>query len=185
MVSPPLLPFDPRARAAVGAATATVTAPNAPHLILNNHYSNQADKAEIEALPKLPEDLKMQNKSVFILGTSRETSKTILKEILEQNLFSRVTLTGWRKLPFEKEAYKNVNQELVDFKKLEDYASAFQGHDVEFSCQGTTRNKAGPEEFVHVDGDYVLKSAELAKAGGYKYFNLLSSKGADRSSKFL
>lgn len=39
--------------------------------------------------------------------------------------------------------------------------------------------------FVRVDRDYVLKSAELAKAGGCKHFNLLSSKGADKSSSFL
>lgn len=39
--------------------------------------------------------------------------------------------------------------------------------------------------FVRVDRDYVLKSAELAKVGGCKHFNLLSSKGADKSSSFL
>ena len=41
------------------------------------------------------------------------------------------------------------------------------------------------EGFVRVDRDYVLKSAELAKAGGCKHFNLLSAKGADKSSNFL
>lgn len=35
------------------------------------------------------------------------------------------------------------NQEVVDFEKLDDYASAFQGHDVGFCCLGTTRKKAG------------------------------------------
>lgn len=38
---------------------------------------------------------------------------------------------------------------------------------------------------MRVDRDYVLKSAELAKAGGCKHFNLLSSKGADKSSSFF
>lgn len=41
------------------------------------------------------------------------------------------------------------------------------------------------EGFVRVDRDYVLKSAELAKTGGCKHFNLVSSKGADKSSNFL
>ncbi|XP_012580498.1 PREDICTED: oxidoreductase HTATIP2 isoform X2 [Condylura cristata] len=141
--------------------------------------------AEIEALPKLREDFRMQNKSVFILGASGETGKVLLKEILVQNLFSKVTLIGRRKLTFHEEAYKNVNQEVVDFDKLDDYASAFQGHDVGFCCLGTTRGKAGAEGFVRVDRDYVLKSAELAKAGGCKHFSLLSSKGADKSSNFL
>lgn len=39
--------------------------------------------------------------------------------------------------------------------------------------------------FVRVDRDYVLKSAELAKAGGCKHFNLLSAAGANKSSYFL
>uniref|UniRef100_A0A2K6QNT0 Protein HTATIP2 n=1 Tax=Rhinopithecus roxellana TaxID=61622 RepID=A0A2K6QNT0_RHIRO len=102
--------------------------------------------AETEALSKLREDFKMQNKSVFILGASGETGRALLKEILEQGLFSKVTLIGRRKLTLNEEAYKNVNQEVVDFEKLEDYASAFQGHDVGFCCLGTTRAKAGAGE---------------------------------------
>lgn len=34
-------------------------------------------------------------------------------------------------------------QEVVDFEKLDDYAAAFQGHDVGYCCLGTTRAKAG------------------------------------------
>ncbi|XP_044114897.1 oxidoreductase HTATIP2 isoform X2 [Neovison vison] len=102
--------------------------------------------AETEALPKLREDFRMQNKSVFILGASGETGRVLLKEILEQSLFSKVTLIGRRKLTFDEDAYKNVNQEVVDFEKLDDYASAFQGHDVGFCCLGTTRKKAGAGE---------------------------------------
>ncbi|XP_049637041.1 oxidoreductase HTATIP2 isoform X1 [Suncus etruscus] len=140
---------------------------------------------DVDALAKLRDDFRMQNKSVFILGASGETGGVLLKEILEQNLFSRVTLIGRRKLNLEGEAYQNVKQEVVDFEKLDDYTSAFQGHDVGFCCLGTTRKKAGAEGFIRVDRDYVLKSAELAKAGGCKHFNLLSSKGADKSSNFL
>lgn len=32
---------------------------------------------------------------------------------------------------------------MVDFEKLDDYAAAFQGHDVGYCCLGTTRAKAG------------------------------------------
>ena len=41
------------------------------------------------------------------------------------------------------------------------------------------------EGFIRVDHDYVLKSAELAKAGGCSQFHLESSKGADKNSGFL
>uniref|UniRef100_A0A8I5UTB1 Oxidoreductase HTATIP2 n=1 Tax=Pongo abelii TaxID=9601 RepID=A0A8I5UTB1_PONAB len=50
---------------------------------------------------------------------------------------------------------------------------------------GYHQSESWAEGFVRVDRDYVLKSAELAKAGGCKHFNLLSSKGADKSSNFL
>lgn len=174
-----------RGPAALGGAAAVLVAA----LLLLGHEDvgpgTGPSMAETEALPKLREDFRMQKKSVFILGASGETGRVLLKEILEQSLFSKVTLIGRRKLTFDEEAYKNVNQEIVDFEKLDDYASVFQGHDVGFCCLGTTRKKAGAEGFVRVDRDYVLKSAELAKAGGCKHFNLLSSKGADKSSSFL
>ncbi|KAM7086443.1 oxidoreductase HTATIP2 isoform 3-T4 [Molossus nigricans] len=102
--------------------------------------------ADTEALPRLREDFRKQNKSVFILGASGETGRMLLKQMLEQSLFSKVTVIGRRKLTFDEEAYKNVNQEVVDFEKLDDYASAFQGHDVGFCCLGTTRVKAGAGE---------------------------------------
>ncbi|XP_028915948.1 oxidoreductase HTATIP2 [Ornithorhynchus anatinus] len=141
--------------------------------------------ATTEDMRNLQEEFKMQNKSVFILGASGETGRVLLKEILNWQLFSKVTLIGRRKLNFEEEAYKNVNQEVVDFEKLDEHSSAFQGYDVGFCCLGTTKAKAGSEGFVRVDRDYVLKSAELAKAGGCKHFNLLSSKGANKMSSFL
>lgn len=86
---------------------------------------------------------------------------------------------------FEGKAYENLAQEVVDFEKLDDYAAAFQGHDVGYCCLGTTRAKAGAEGFIRVDHDYVLKSAELAKSGGCTQFHLESSRGADKNSNFL
>uniref|UniRef100_A0A671FB94 Protein HTATIP2 n=1 Tax=Rhinolophus ferrumequinum TaxID=59479 RepID=A0A671FB94_RHIFE len=136
--------------------------------------------AETEALPKLREDFKMQNKSVFILGASGETGRVLLKEILEQGLFSRVTVIGRRKLTFDEEAYKNVNQKVVDFEKLDDYAAAFQGHDVGFCCLGTTRKKAGAGE--------VEDKVEELKFDRYSIFRpgvLLCDREESRPSEWL
>ncbi|XP_024151935.1 oxidoreductase HTATIP2 [Oryzias melastigma] len=131
------------------------------------------------------EQFRLQNQSCFILGASGETGKVLLEELLQRNLFSRITLIGRRKLTFEGEAYKNLVQEVVDFEKLDEHAAAFQGHHVGYCCLGTTRAKAGADGFVRVDHDYVLKSAELAKAGGCQQFHLESSRGADKDSSFL
>ncbi|CAK7314964.1 Oxidoreductase HTATIP2 [Vulpes lagopus] len=142
----------PAALSAAAAAAAAALALVAALLLLRREDAGPGtgcSMAGTPALPKLREDFRMQNKSVFILGASGETGRVLLREILEQNLFSKVTLIGRRRLAFDDEAYKNV------------------------------------EGFVRVDRDYVFKSAELAKAGGCKHFNLLSSKGADKSSNFL
>ncbi|GAA6218979.1 oxidoreductase HTATIP2 isoform X1 [Lates japonicus] len=138
-----------------------------------------------EDVKTLEENFRQQNKSCFILGASGETGKVLLQDLLERNIFSKITLIGRRQLTFEGKAYENLVQEVVDFEKLDDYAAAFQGHDVGYCCLGTTRAKAGAEGFVRVDHDYVLKSAELAKAGGCTQFHLESSRGADKTSNFL
>ncbi|XP_060733250.1 oxidoreductase HTATIP2 isoform X1 [Tachysurus vachellii] len=133
----------------------------------------------------LEENFRQKNKSCFILGASGETGKALLKEIVQCNIFTKITLIGRRKLSFEDKTYDKVVQEVVDFEKLDEYAQAFQGHDVGYCCLGTTKAKAGTEGFIRVDHDYVLKSAELAKAGGCTHFHLESSKGADKTSSFL
>ncbi|KAE8297683.1 Oxidoreductase HTATIP2 [Larimichthys crocea] len=133
----------------------------------------------------LEENFRQQNKSCFILGASGETGRLLLQELLDRNIFSKITLIGRRQLTFEGEAYENLAQEVVDFEKLDDYAAAFQGHDVGYCCLGTTRAKAGVDGFIRVDHDYVLKSAELAKSGGCTQFHLESSRGADKNSNFL
>lgn len=134
-------------------------------------------------LKTLEEDFRKQNRSCFILGASGETGRVLLKELLQRNIFNKITLIGRRKL--EDQLYDDLVQEVVDFEKLEDFSAAFEGHDVGYCCLGTTRAKAGAEGFVRVDHDYVLKSAELAKAGGCSHFHLESSRGADKSSRFL
>uniref|UniRef100_A0A8C0HA77 Protein HTATIP2 n=1 Tax=Chelonoidis abingdonii TaxID=106734 RepID=A0A8C0HA77_CHEAB len=102
--------------------------------------------AELENIQNLRENFKKQNKSCFILGVSGATGKELLKEILKQQLFSNVTIIGRRKLTFEEVAYQNVNQQVVDFEKLDEYSAAFQGHDVGFCCLGTTKAKGGAGE---------------------------------------
>lgn len=152
-------------------------------------YFDDADSIKYNSMAEdmktLEENFRQQNKSCFILGASGETGKVLLKELVERKIFSKITLIGRRQLTFEDKSYENLVQEVVDFEKLDDHAAAFQGHDVGYCCLGTTRAKAGADGFVRVDHDYVLKSAELAKAGGCSQFHLESAKGADKSSSFL
>lgn len=70
-----------------------------------------------EDMKTMEENFRQQNKSCFILGASGESGKVLLREVLERNLFSKVTLIGRRKLTFEEEMYKNlVSVATAEFK---------------------------------------------------------------------
>lgn len=173
---------------ALGKATGILTVLIVVIAVVLNYFNDPVPvkyASMAEDMKTLEENFRQQNKSCFILGASGETGKVLLKELLERNIFSKITLVGRRQLTFEDKAYENLVQEVVDFEKLDDYAAAFQGHDVGYCCLGTTKAKAGTDGFIRVDHDYVLKSAELAKAGGCTQFHLESSRGADKNSSFL
>ncbi|XP_060108920.1 oxidoreductase HTATIP2-like [Heteronotia binoei] len=138
-----------------------------------------------EELITLRESFRAKKQACFILGASGETGKELLAKILRQKLFSKVTIIGRRKLDLEAPFYSNVRQEVVDFERLDEFAAAFQGHDVGFCCLGTTRGKAGMAGLVRVDRDYVHHAAKLAKAGGCRHFILLSGMGASPTSRFF
>ncbi|WAR03164.1 HTAI2-like protein [Mya arenaria] len=105
-------------------------------------------------------------KTAVVLGYTGETGQALVKQLAKENLFSK-------------------EQKVVDFENLEEHRDAFSGHDVGFWCLGTTRAKAGVEGFKRVDHDYVLKSAEMAKAGGLKHLHFMSTMGADHRGMAL
>lgn len=113
--------------------------------------------------------------------------KELLLQLLSNNSFSKVTVIGRRKLTekLPSKLLSKLDERIVDFERLEEYASAFEGFDVGFCCLGTTRAKSGAEGFVRVDHDYVLESATLAKRAGCKDFHLVTSQGSNKDSWFL
>lgn len=70
--------------------------------------SGKMAAANPDELQKLQERFREKNSTCFILGASGETGKQLLAEILQQQLFSRVTLIGRRKLNLEGQLYTNV-----------------------------------------------------------------------------
>lgn len=59
-------------------------------------------------MKNLEENFRQQNKSCFILGASGESGKMLLQELLERNIFSKITLIGRRRLAFEDDAHENL-----------------------------------------------------------------------------
>ncbi|XP_041366275.1 oxidoreductase HTATIP2-like [Gigantopelta aegis] len=122
--------------------------------------------------------------SAFILGYTGKVGKALTKELAKAKLFKKVFLIGRRQVQLDGDIGEEFEQIVVDFEKIEDYADIFKDIDVGFCCLGTT-TKNGTESFVRVDHDYVIKSAELAKSGGCKHFNFISTKWADRNGTLL
>ena len=130
------------------------------------------------------------NLSAFVVGSTGEVGKAIVKELARTPGFSRVTLIARKQVELPKDEGENVyskfDQKLVDFDKLsENHAEDFKGYDVGFCALGTTRGKSGREGFIKVDHDYVMSTGKLAKEGGCKHFNLVSAGGTNKNSFFL
>ena len=90
----------------------------------------------------------------FVVGATGAVGKEVVKVLSLNEAFSKVTIIGRRKLDLDAEKYKKVDQCIVDFDKLEDYAHVFEGFDIGFCCLGTTKGKSGTAGFIKVDHDY-------------------------------
>ncbi|XP_055343360.1 oxidoreductase HTATIP2-like [Paramacrobiotus metropolitanus] len=134
----------------------------------------------------LLQNFRQLNRSCFIVGASGESGKALLKEVVRLKPFARIVLISRRKLEYEDEELKKLEQRVIDFDKIDElHQNDFQGFDVGYSCLGTTRGKAGKEGFIKIEHDYTLSVAKAAKAGGTKHFQLVSSRGVDENSFFL
>ena len=127
----------------------------------------------------------MSRLTAFVLGGTGEIGRELLNALALHESFVKVVLIGRRQLELNGEKYNKVEQNVIDFDKMEESASVFEGFDVGYCCLGTTKAKSGAEGFFKVDHDYVVGAAKLAKQGGCKQFHLVSSAGANKNSWFL
>jgi len=114
----------------------------------------------------------------IILGATGLVGGALTQTLAADQGFARpVTLT-------RKPAWQDISDNhVIDFDRLSAAADYFVG-DILFSCLGTTRRRAGSLAAQRrVDVDYQLQAAEIAKAQGVKHYCLVSSSGADATSK--
>ncbi|XP_014783415.1 oxidoreductase HTATIP2 [Octopus bimaculoides] len=130
------------------------------------------------------ENFRRKNHSAFVVGYSGEVGRHLLEALNRAKVFNRVVLIGRRMINLD-HIGPEFEQNVVDFNLLEDYAHLFKGLEYGFCTLGTSHGSIQSAEFVRVDHDYVLKTAEVAKASGCKHFSVVSSNGADRNSNFF
>ncbi|XP_035661148.1 oxidoreductase HTATIP2-like [Branchiostoma floridae] len=140
-----------------------------------------------EAAPGKEDEFRSTNQTAFVVGYSGGTGLALVEELVNRNIFQKVFLIGRRKLDkYEGDKYSMLEQKVVDYEKLEeDHADEFKGHSVGFCCLGAAKTSVGKEEYIKSNHDYIVKVAELAKAGGCRHFLLTSAIDADKDSRML
>ncbi len=125
---------------------------------------------------------KQVSNSAVVVGATGLVGRECVKQLVARPEFERVTAVARRALP---DALQNPRLQavLIDFDRLGDRPEAFRASHV-FCALGTTLKQAGSRErFRQVDFNYPLRVAELARAAGARHFLLVSSVGADPTSR--
>jgi uncharacterized protein YbjT (DUF2867 family) len=120
-------------------------------------------------------------KTVLILGATGQVGQALLQLALQHPEISRVVAPTRRPLS----PHANLDNPLVDYESLPEDAAWWKA-DLALCALGTTLRQAKSKVgFYRVDHGYVLAAARLAKSAGTSAFGLVSSLGADASSRLF
>jgi len=121
-------------------------------------------------------------RSALVAGASGLVGSHVLRLLLEDPAYARVTVLARRELPL---AHKKLEQRVVSFDHLAQVADFPRVHDV-FCCLGTTMKQAGsPDAFRKVDYTYVVELARVAVRHRASQFLVVTAVGADPASRIL
>lgn len=118
----------------------------------------------------------------LVLGGTGASGQEIVKLLLNDSHFSRVSIFVRRKVDIEHEKL-DIHQ--IDFSRLNEYKDLVKG-DILFSALGTTKSDAGSKEKQYlVDYTYQYEFAKMASDNGVHHYSLISSLGANKHSLFF
>ena len=123
----------------------------------------------------------MKKKHALVLGASGSTGQELVKLLLENSNYYKVTIFLRREINI---FHNKLCVQIIDFSKLREYKELVKG-DVLFSALGTTLKEAGSKEKQYlVDFTYQFEFAKMAYENGVDFFSLVSSFGANEKSFF-
>jgi len=119
-------------------------------------------------------------KKAIVAGATGLIGSQLLEILLATDTYDEVLILLRKKLDI---THPKLTQLVTDFDQIENHSASITGYAV-FSCLGTTRSKTPDRNIYYkIDHDYPLRLAKLANANGLKQFHLVSSIGANPSSK--
>ena len=124
----------------------------------------------------------MKKLHALVLGATGATGKEMVKLLLEDSNFSKVSLFVRKKIHLD---HEKLTIHKIDFSILSEYNSLVKG-DILFSALGTTKQEAGgkKEQFL-VDYTYQYEFAKIASENSVSHYSLVSSIGANKHSFFF
>ncbi|MBC7790190.1 MAG: oxidoreductase [Anaerolineae bacterium] len=123
-----------------------------------------------------------EGKSVLILGATGLVGNECVRQFAHHPAFERVVVLARKPLPPGMSSPK-VREHIVEFDGMKDYATLFSTTHVLCALGTTLRSAGSKSRFRDVDYGFVLTAARLGKQQGARHFLLVSSLGADPSSR--
>ena len=124
----------------------------------------------------------LSTRTALVAGASGLVGSQVLRLLLEDPAYSRVTVLARRELPL---SHKKLEQRIASFDRLAQIADFPRVHDV-FCCLGTTMKQAGsPDAFRKVDCTYVVELARVAVRHRAPQFLVVTAVGADPQSRIV
>lgn len=119
-------------------------------------------------------------KTAIVFGASGLVGRSLVMELIDNPDYSLIKIPGRSPLGLEHPKAREIK---IDLSKLEDYEDIFKGDHL-FICLGTTIRKAGSVSGMEtIDRDYPLEIARQAFKNGVKRIAVVSSVGANPSSR--
>jgi uncharacterized protein YbjT (DUF2867 family) len=124
----------------------------------------------------------MSNKHAIVFGANGLVGSQIVKHLVENDRYEKVTLLNRRNVEIE---HPKITFEFMDFRDIHKSWDMIKCDDL-FYCIGTTMNHArNKNEFFKIEHDYCINIAKIANHNKVKQFFYISSKGANPKSLFF
>ncbi|HEY5689724.1 MAG TPA: NAD(P)H-binding protein [Yeosuana sp.] len=121
-------------------------------------------------------------KTAIIIGATGLTGGLLLQGLLEDNRYQKIKLISRNVCHIK---HPKIEEHLVDFFDLEKQQHLFIADEV-FCCIGTTKAKTpNKEQYLKIDYEIPVTLARLCRKMGIPTFLVISSLGANKSSKIF
>jgi uncharacterized protein YbjT (DUF2867 family) len=122
----------------------------------------------------------MKPKTALIMGASGLTGGILLKELLDDDRYSKIKVVGRNPLQVE---HLKLEEYLIDFKNMGQYKEVFIADEC-YCCIGTTRAKTPDEnKYRQIDFGIPVEAARICAENAVSAFIVMSSLGADDKSQ--